>query len=329
MEIIITKKATKTKLEQKYFYNSFTELGSIPSHYVIEYNCACGNKIKNTVWNWRKKKHNTLCQSCAIKEEWKTEEYKTYHSECIKLALSTPQAKKKRSRVAKRNWRDKKYRTKTLAALKIAHAKPEYTLKLRAGQKRCWEKEEYRTLFYKRINSEEYKEKQRLGIKKKWENKRWVKKQLNRENRKFSQITYKGIFCRSFAEYTFIKLIEGNYKKIESCDFVVPYFDKKGKSRNYNPDFKLTTFDNKIVIIEVKGTFLKDLKDLDLDTKNGHRFCSLDRITLNLKFEALKNYCKEEKFTYELITFDNKDFRKLYTELKKQEKNENIKNRTS
>lgn len=325
MEIIVIKKATKTKLERKYFYNLFEEISKTPSHYIIEYNCNCGEVIKSSIGNWRKRKHNLLCHSCAIKEEWTEGSYKEKHSEGIKRTLSTVDGKQRRSETQKNNWKKKEYRTKTLAAIKISHTNPEYNLKLRVGQKKRWEDESFREKYFKMIHSSEYKEKQRLGIEKKWQDKVWVEKELTRQSRKFSQINYKGLFCRSFAEYTFIKLIESRYNKIESCNFVIPYIDKTGKPRNYCPDFKLT-LNGQISIIEVKGAFLRDLKDLDLNSKQGHRYCSLDKVTLNLKLKALKKYCSENNYTYELVTFDNKEFRKLYIELKKQQRDENNKN---
>jgi len=338
MQITVVKKATKTKPEEvnELTFINYITLENFPSHYRLLFVCEeCNCLINVSVGNWKKKKieKKFLCQSCSIKNEWKRDDYKIKHGEAISKAFQAEEKKQTRSKISKANWKNKEYKSKTLTNLRRVCSSQKNKDNLSKIQIARWQNKEWREKFLLIIESEIYKHNQKKGCQKKWEDVNFQKKQMNRQWGYIKGLRFGEIYCRSFAEYAYLKSIETQYEKIESCDFYVTYLNKNGEKRRYFPDFKLTTVDGSVFIIEVKGAFLKEIKPLEgnktLSKKHNKFSLNLDEIVLKAKLEALENYCQERGWSFKLETFDNKEFYNYYKTEYKKRKYENSKNNTT
>lgn len=105
---------------------------------------------------------------------------------------------------------------------------------------------------------------------------------------------YKGIYCRSSYEVSFIDICEKYNIRIEPCKFTIPY-EFEGNIKYYIPDF--ISVDNK-TIYEVKPMKLKGTEMNQAKARAAHE------------------YCKNIGFTYQFITevtlFDQKVTREEY-----------------
>lgn len=109
------------------------------------------------------------------------------------------------------------------------------------------------------------------------------------------------IRCDSKVEYASLNYIENNFnvKNIERCNFSIKY-NYKNKIKHYIPDFKITLYNNDILILECKAI---------ISSKKLKRKWDYYYDTYEYKKDALISYCNNNKYQY--LFFDqnlNSDF---------------------
>jgi len=154
--------------------------------------------------------------------------------------------------------------------------------------------------------------------------KRLEKKQitlLQKKDRCYDRVKYvvSGIECASFGEKVFVQWMIKAGHKIERCFIRIPYKNKLNQERVYNPDFII---DNNL-IVEIKCELLKNF-----ESSIVRFFSTYDRENLQLKIDAVNNFCQQNNFKFKLYTFDDDDFRLLYhREKRKRQKNKRYENK--
>lgn len=218
--IIDNKYIIDTKDIKAYFLNSEIQISGKRK---IDISCIqCSNKYSTHMGGEKRKKNKFTCQSCAISNEWKNNEYKEKHVEAIVKTKSTKESKKKHSKAQIKKWKNKDCRNKMLTSLKKVWASEPYRKKLSESLK-----------------------------------KRWLENPPACYSKKFIIKSNKGeVILRSSYERDFVRYLDDlNISwEYEPKRFVL----KTYKDRALIPDFYLPEFD---LWVEIKGYFWHDAKE--------------------------------------------------------------------
>lgn len=243
------------------------------SRYKVLYFCtSCSSQVESYARTFLGKKHFGLCASCSIGLEWKGETYRNNKISSLKNTLKDPKKRKHKSLLNYKRWSD-----------------PEYKKKMKL-----------------KFNSEEYREKQRLGKSKSGET------QLQSLfERKLARSFFKSFNCDSAAEYAYTLFLDKKNIQWEKCKVKITFFSKlKNRIATYTPDFIIYK-NNKITFVEVKGCYSSEFNDLPKVRQAN----SLNKSALLEKLEVLKEFCKQKGYEHELVTQDDLEFNKIYRQV--------------
>lgn len=233
---------------------------------VISGNCVVCNKEFKMNWNklvLRKfSGDKEICQKCSLKFATNTDEWREKNSKAQLIAQNKPEVLKKMSdSVKKSKTEDVKKRTSET-------------------MKKVWKTDKY-------IKNQ--KQKHLEGMQKAYNNPESLYKMIHK-NRFYTgwyESKWGDIFFASSWELAYIIYCENNENIIhlEKCMDWIKYKDSSGKTRKYNPDFKIKTIYGEYVI-EIKGK-------LAYNNKENYVF---------LKADASKRFYKNTVYCLYLIT---------------------------
>lgn len=183
---------------------------------------SCNEKFETYMGKEKKKKNKFQCQSCAISNEWKSNEYKEKHVSAIVKTKSTKESKKKHSEAQIKKWNNPVHRKKMLDSQNLLRKTPEWRKKVSEGLKKRWREDP------PKCKSRKYIIKSNKG-----------------------HIVLRSSYEREFVRYLDENNIDWQY---EPKSFILETYE----NRVLIPDFFLTKYN---VWVEIKGYFWHDAKE--------------------------------------------------------------------